>query len=940
MKPSTTIKISFWLEDESRRVPSPVSGYRRHIERRSDYRSDDVRNYANSEWKPREYVEEVTIDVGDPAVSIDMPDEESESESSESDAMLSTSDHDEELVNDAEIQRPPREVLPLVDAEGNKFSFSIDTSKAILRPQIQQKIEGTENVSRSPAERQDTSEGSVEKYRITKAILGGTDARAVVQIHTLPGPVNTKLGDGIKTRWYHVQAEQLRLSRIKEICLGLPNLSLRLQLLTREVLAQVEKHKVKAFVDGFFVEPGTVLRAVEKCQPDPQAVIFSCIPYLELQQSPRRPLPKKSERLFPPRTLMQAMYPYEPVRDRDSEQAYKKLGDSQNENLVYVPNLWMLNIGTEIVVTCGHKPLADEMIKSIEVVHEDLTQLSTIDMANSLTSVRVVDRDSLVHLYSLESCRSYFQMEEKLAKLRALSREVQDPDGLALTWTSPEGKRAVTPGRWSAIISRTDLIFIELEVVEQEVTTPAAADLNMDEVTWARSSVPPFFHWPSAATKAPVAEMMEHQDIISGATHETKCLEYAEKSMLNDTLDTYSTINAVDKTFASTMYYKSLPEDTYGHVDTQFKSLNSRKSPAIDRSVHASVIASQSSNIVVMSDSFCKIVQATLRLFVSDTDKSSILRKVWSAVGNIHNYAADVQLRGFVQPESTQSFEDIGTRRRDAQNDSWVIRRDDEGSLLLPGADKKLKRAVRHCRQCSGAPFPDAETAIDHLRTHLDRFSSSNTNRSSANEASVSLGSAEAPNLNDWIVQEKQLDLEKFNAGGLKILTQASNDAMELFKRIKELADGVRNEDGKMSDLYTFPRQLLEAFRKLLVFYLAVERALYHTEGAYQELGTRNRIDDDDLPYSDQGIGVLKRFARGVENSVLLARHELCSMVKSETSLDSMQDLALGPEYMCGWLMRRLLVKPLEKRMSIGDMYREYLSTIVSPKLPREPDRF
>jgi hypothetical protein len=53
-------------------------------------------------------------------------------------------------------------------------------------------------------------------------------------------------------------------------------------------------------------------------------------------------------------------------------------------------------------------------------------------------------------------------------------------------------------------------------------------------------------------------------------------------------------------------------------------------------------------------------------------------------------------------------------------------------------------------------------------------------------------------------------------------------------------------------------------------------------------------------------------------------------MVKPETSLDPMQGLSLGSEYICAWLMRRLLVKPLENRMSIGEMYREYLSTIVS----------
>jgi len=189
--------------------------------------------------------------------------------------------------------------------------------------------------------------------------------------------------------------------------------------------------------------------------------------------------------------------------------------------------------------------------------------------------------------------------------------------------------------------------------------------------------------------------------------------------------------------------------------------------------------------------------------------------------------------------------------------------------------------------------------------------------------------SADEINLNDWIINAEQFEREKSNAGGLKVLTQTCEDALDLLERAKELTDGVKNEDGSKSDLYSFPQELLEAFRKLIVFYLAVERALYHTEEAYQ-----NPEDIRDLgceaPYSYEGLGVLKRFAQGVGNSLMLARSELCYMVRPEVATDPMRDLALGPEYVCGWLMRRLMVKPLEKRLSIGDIYREYLSTIVS----------
>jgi hypothetical protein len=188
--------------------------------------------------------------------------------------------------------------------------------------------------------------------------------------------------------------------------------------------------------------------------------------------------------------------------------------------------------------------------------------------------------------------------------------------------------------------------------------------------------------------------------------------------------------------------------------------------------------------------------------------------------------------------------------------------------------------------------------------------------------------------LSDWIVEAKQLEEEKINAGGVKILTQSCEDASKLFQQIKELAEGIRNEDKEPSQLYTFPRQLVGAFHKLVVFYIGVERALWYTKASYQDTeGSR-------LPrgFSRESVSVdilrtLKRFAKGVETSVSLARNQLCDMVKPDSTPDAMQNMSLGSEYVCAWFMRRLLVKPLESGLSTGDMYRKYLTNIVSSRL-------
>lgn len=115
------------------------------------------------------------------------------------------------------------------------------------------------------------------------------------------------------------------------------------------------------------------MRVDERCQPDPESVIFSCIPYYDLQEPlANKPTPGLQSRVYSPRTLMQAAYPYEPVRERDAEQAYRKYGDTRSKKLIYVPNLWMLNLGANVVVTCGHRPLGKSSHTISFAMHADI----------------------------------------------------------------------------------------------------------------------------------------------------------------------------------------------------------------------------------------------------------------------------------------------------------------------------------------------------------------------------------------------------------------------------------------------------------------------------------------------------------------------------------------------------------------------------------------
>ncbi|RYN45797.1 hypothetical protein AA0117_g10770 [Alternaria alternata] len=132
-----------------------------------------------------------------------------------------------------------------------------------------------------------------------------------------------------------------------------------------------------------------------------------------------------------------------------------------------------------------------------------------------------------------------------------------------------------------------------------------------------------------------------------------------------------------------------------------------------------------------------------------------------------------------------------------------------------------------------------------------------------------------------------------------------------------------------MSSLYSLPKELVEAFRRIVIFYLAIERALWQTRQIYDDDAQSGKSAHLTFaPYSDAGLEVLERFGNGAKLSLFSARHALKQMAKSDKPLDVLKHLSLGSEYACAWLMRRLFAKPLEENRTAGDMYRNYVSKV------------
>ncbi|KAF2649273.1 hypothetical protein K491DRAFT_735215, partial [Lophiostoma macrostomum CBS 122681] len=865
---------------------------------------------------------------------------------SDDDSETAISDEDAESVPPPHTLPPPRTVNRPQDRDGNRLSYLVDTKWPELHHGPIQDFDESGETEKSKVYREMKSESPL---RILKALQVSSENRMSIQIHTLSSPENPLLASSVGVRWYHLSSnEHLDFAQFKAACLGVHGLTSRTKRLITKTLEKVEKEKLHAFLDGMFIEPGTVLRGDEISQKDPESVIFSCVPFLEAQ-APVKLSSGKVDRYHPPRSLMQSYYPYEPVRERDMEQAFKKFKTGASNRIIHVPSIWVLNIDRYAVVTCGYHSLTSDFVKSITVVPEDSKMLNPTSPASTANgkvttgsnfpNIRLTDWEGRVLLYTLDECRTYFEIEQRLRELRYFARG-PSPDKLELVWDSIEGLKTVTPLNWLRITKRrADLIFIDLCILDNEKKDKLAVEEPVvgNDVDATRMSVPPFFQWvhaekenekPESSTSPTAAQ--QYGFIPPETKHAMHCLEVVEKAMLSAVVPDYEAETIVDRSFTSVAYYQSLPEETLGHVRDVFvnllQSTANRGSGMPDRNMHQIIVDEQCTKLCGNAAILVDIVHETLKLFVSDVDKSTMLRKLWGALSRVAQTVNQAQIRSCIP--DPEEFTNKQWTSPLTGNRRWFVRNPrasvQNGKFTKLPEDETLKESLKSCRDCrQNHAYSAPAEALEHLRNHLQDASHNRTFDGTGRPPVV-----QEPNLQDWIRNDAQLLVEETNAGFLVILTQAIDDSGQLFIETQELAEGVKNPEGKISDLYTFPHELLKTIRKLITYYLVVERSIYYTEEAFQSKAPIKKRTE--LPYDKTGIGVMRRFYENTRTSLLVARKDLCNMARSKDMHDIGKRLSLSPEYICSWFIvsRKLLVKPIDNSMTVGDLYREYLSTL------------
>jgi hypothetical protein len=136
---------------------------------------------------------------------------------------------------------------------------------------------------------------------------------------------------------------------IQNMCLNAPRITGELKYIVLRLFKKVRDHHQKRLFDGFYINPGTVLRCdgtTSRSLDDGHdlSATFICLPYLSLNFPAEYASKVSSE--YPTRSILQVLYPYESTSIRETPPSFCKGASSSLDRIMYVPQLWTVIVGS------------------------------------------------------------------------------------------------------------------------------------------------------------------------------------------------------------------------------------------------------------------------------------------------------------------------------------------------------------------------------------------------------------------------------------------------------------------------------------------------------------------------------------------------------------------------------------------------------------------
>lgn len=155
----------------------------------------------------------------------------------------------------------------------------------------------------------------------------------------------------VRIRAFHIH--KLLTSHSQKAAVSSPGLSSAMQHICVNLLAQVRQEQLVCLPHGAHITPGSVKRGGS--QGESHFALFLSFPYYSVapknesaESSWKQPARDTDHRT---RSLLQKKYLYESIAARNESQAISKHFEGYNDQIIYVPQIWALVVGSGLYVT-------------------------------------------------------------------------------------------------------------------------------------------------------------------------------------------------------------------------------------------------------------------------------------------------------------------------------------------------------------------------------------------------------------------------------------------------------------------------------------------------------------------------------------------------------------------------------------------------------------
>lgn len=228
------------------------------------------------------------------------------------------------------------------------------------------------------------------------------------------------------------------------------------------LLRKVRQRHEESSAYGSFIQPGTVLRCDgadpqhwEK--PDLSAIFVSC-PYFDVAES-RPANPPSDASLHLTRGLFQFHYPQEVTLDREVDQIFGHIKGVRSNQFLRVPQLWLMVLQSETIITCGPSPLSDSIGNHIEFVDERSLLINE-------RLVHVTDFMERIIYLPVDQCRTFLELRQCIQQ-QCLSDTDGTIDDFVLTLGN--NQEELIANHWPNIIKAQNSVFIYVRITPRVV---------------------------------------------------------------------------------------------------------------------------------------------------------------------------------------------------------------------------------------------------------------------------------------------------------------------------------------------------------------------------------------------------------------------------------------------------------------------------------------